>query len=204
MITYIKRLFDDPEAGADNGSDNGSDNGQKAEQKTEQGEKLYTKAEMDAYTNNVVKQKKAEWDKKHTEKLSSEAARLADMDATQRLEHERDDWKSKYEALYATNERNALKTQAVSILAKAGISGLSDDLIDRLVGKDAEETKTSVDSFISAYNSAVKGGIKDAAKHPTPKSGSTKPTVTKESILAIKNDVERQAMMRKYHKLFGF
>jgi hypothetical protein len=204
---YIKGLFDDGangatgDAGDNNGGTGENDAGANGDGK---GEKLYTKAEMDAYTNQVVSKKKAEWDKSHKTAVKDEAERLAAMNAQERAEHDRDEWKAKYDELFKQNTRATLTAEARKIISDAGITGISDELIDRLVGDDAETTKASVDGFVKAYTEAVNAGVVAIAKKPSPKGGTSSNGVTKESIMKIKDPIERQAMMRKHHKLFGF
>ena len=204
---YVRGLFDDPEDGAGEGTqgnDGANDGAGDDKGGAKSGEKLYTKAEMDAYTNSVVSKKKAEWDKSHKAAIKDEAERLAAMNAQERAEHDRDEWKSKYEELYKQNTKATLTAEARKIISDAGIANVSDELISRLVGEDAETTKSAVDGFVTAYNSAVQAGITNAAKKPSPKGGSSSNSVTKDDILAIKDPIERQRMMRKHHKLFGF
>lgn len=205
---YLKGLFEEPAdgtQGGDNGAADGSNNeNNNGSQGTQGGEKLYTKAEMDAYTDGVVQRKKAEWDKTHKSAVKDEAERLAAMNAQERAEHDRDEWKAKYDELFKQNTRATLTAEARRIISDAGIANVSDDLISRLVGEDAETTKAAVDGFVAAYNNAVQAGITNAAKKQSPKAGTSSGGVTKESIMAIKDPIERQAMMRKHHTLFGF
>lgn len=207
MKMYVKGLFDDPTDGSNGGTDNGNaDNGDNngGAENNNPTEKLYTKAEMDAYTNAIVSRKKAEWKRDNETSIKDEAERLAAMTAQQRAEHDRDTWKQKYEEQLKINTRTTLTAEARKQLSDAGVLNVSDSLLDRLVGDDATTTKASIDEFIKAYNTAVQAGIKDKAKRPSPKAGTSSGVVTKESIMAIKDPIERQAMMRKHHKLFGF
>ena len=204
---YIKGLFDDPTDGAGEGTQGNEGAGEGAgddKGRAKSGEKLYTKAEVDAYTNSVVSKKKAEWDKSHKAAIKDEAERLAAMNAQERAEHDRDEWKAKYDELYKQNTKATLTAEARKIISDAGITNVSDALIERLVGEDAETTKSAVDGFVTAYNSAVQAGITNAAKKPSPKGGSSSTSMTKEKIDAIKDPIEKQRMIRKYHKLYGF
>ena len=199
---YIKGLFDEPNDGTNNDNNDGANDDSK--NNGDKGEKLYTKAEMDAYTNQIVSKKKAEWDKSHKASIRDEAERLASMTAQEKAEHDRDEWKAKYDELFKQNAKATLTSEARKIISDAGITGVSDDLIERLIGEDAETTKATVDGFVTAYNNAVQAGIQQIAKKAPPKGNTSNNGVTKESIMAIKDPIERQAMMRKHHKLFGF
>lgn len=204
---YVKGLFDDP-ADGDNGNNNddgaaAGNNGGNGNQGGN-GEKTYTKAEMDAYTNAVVSRKKAEWEKSHKASIQDEAARLAAMNAQERAEHDRDEYKKKYEEQLRINTKATLTAEARRIISDAGVTNVSDDLIERLIGDDAETTKAAVDGFVAAYNAAVQTGITNAARKPSPKAGASGSKVTKETIEAIKDPIERQRMIRKHHKLYGF
>ena len=93
-----------------------------------------------------------------------------------------------------------LSKQARSMLSEKGIN-ISDDLLVMLVSTDADKTKSSVDSFITLFQSAVKTAVTEALKGGTPKTGGAS-GITKDQIMAVKNRAERQKLIKENMHLF--
>ena len=70
-----------------------------------------------------------------------------------------------------------------------------------LVSEDAEKTKGTIDSFVTLFQDAVKKAVAEELKGNVPKAG-TNSGYTKEQILAIKDRVERQKLIRENMNLF--
>lgn len=79
---------------------------------------------------------------------------------------------------------------------------VSDDLIEMLISDDAEKTKSSVDSFITAFQLAVEKAVKDALKGNPPKKTSEPTSITKEQIMEVKDPLERQKLISEHMDLF--
>ena len=90
--------------------------------------------------------------------------------------------------------------EARVILQNANIS-INDELLENLLGENAEATKANCESFIELFNKAVEKRVKEAYKGETPRKGAA-PTLTKEQILAVKNTAERQKLIRENIGLF--
>lgn len=174
-----------------NGAGEGAGNGDKGE-----GEKKYTDADID----RIINKKFAEWQTKQ-DKAVSEAAKLAQMDAQQKAEYERDQLKAELEELKTANARAQMTVTARGILQEKGVS-VPDSVVDHLIGKDAEDTKTAVDAFADAFNQAVTDAVKNLNKKATPRTGGHG-TTTKAEIMKISDPLERQAAIRKNIKEFN-
>lgn len=116
----------------------------------------YTDADVD----RILNQKFAEWEKKQQKKVD-EATRLGEMNAQERAEHERAELEKKVNELLKKEELANMSKQARSMLSEKGIN-ISDDLLVMLVSTDADKTKSSVDSFITLFQSAVKTAVTEA------------------------------------------
>ena len=150
----------------------------------------------------ILKNRRAKWEKQQ-EKAVSEAARLAAMNEQQKLEHERDKALKELEELKNEAARSAMAKQARGMLKEKGIV-ISDSLVEVLVTSDADETKTAVEEFIQAFNTAVEDAVKEKLKGKTPPSGGKPPTSkTKAEIMAIKDTEERRKAIAAHPHLFG-
>lgn len=145
--------------------------------------------------NNIIAKKKAEW-KKELDKKTSEAEKLAKMNAEQKLEYERDQLQKEIDELKAEKNANEMRTQARNMLKDEGIN-VSDELVSVLIAQDAESTKQVVESFAKAFNDAVEAAVKEKLKGKTPRGGSGgTSTMTRAEIRKIKDPaLRRQAIL---------
>lgn len=159
-------------------------------------EKKYT----DEDVNRIIDRKFAEWEKKQS-KAKSEAEKLAGMNADQKEKYENEQLKKQVEELLRKDALGKMATVARGMLGEKNIS-VSDDLIEMLISDDAEKTKSSVDSFINAFQAAVEKAVKDALKGNPPKKTSEPASITKEQIMKVKDPLERQKLIAEHMDLF--
>lgn len=159
-------------------------------------EKKYT----DEDVNRIIDRKFAEWEKKQS-KAKSEAEKLAGMNAEQKEKYENEQLKKQVEELLRKDALGKMATVARGMLGEKNIS-VSDDLIEMLISDDAEKTKSSVDSFITAFQLAVEKAVKDALKGNPPKKTSEPTSITKEQIMEVKDPLERQKLISEHMDLF--
>jgi Fe-S cluster biosynthesis and repair protein YggX len=151
--------------------------------------------------NKLIDQKFAEWQKKQ-QKAIDEAKKLERMDAQQKAEYERDQLQKQIEEYQKKDTLSGMTKTARKMLSDEQIS-IPDELLDKLVTTDAEETKTAVDAFTKLFKESVQSAVKDALRGNAPKGGTGSNTaVTKDQILAIKDRVERQHMIAEHMDLF--
>lgn len=164
--------------------------------KSTEPEKKYTDDEV----NEIIKRRKAEWQKQQ-DKKTSEAERLGKMTAEEKA-NERMKALEDRVAEYERREAKAEMTkQARNILSDKGIT-VNDALLANLVAEDAEATKENVENFASMYKAAVEKGIKEAVRGETPRAGGKSTGMTREQILAIPNRAERQRAISENMNLF--
>ena len=138
---------------------------------------------------------------KKQNKEKSEADRLANMNAQQKEQYENEQLKKQVEELLRKDALRKMAAVARGMLGEKNIS-VSDDLIEMLISDDAEKTKSSVDSFINAFQSAVEKAVKDALKGNPPKKTSEPASITKEQIMKVKDPLERQKLIAEHMDLF--
>ena len=156
----------------------------------------YTDADVD----EIVSKRLAKWEKQQAAKVE-EAAKLAEMNAQQKAEYERDKVQKELDEYKRRDTVNAMVAESRRQLSEQGIA-VSDDILARLVGDTAEETKASVDAFSTAFAAAVEDAVKKQLAGKAPAAGVATKTMTKEEILAIKDPIARQAAIRDNIGLF--
>jgi hypothetical protein len=156
----------------------------------------YTDADVD----EIVSKRLAKWEKQQAAKVE-EAAKLAEMNAQQKAEYERDKVQKELDEYKRRDTVNAMVAESRRQLSEQGIT-VSDDILARLVGETAEETKASVDAFSAAFTAAVEDAVKKQLAGKAPAAGVATKTMTKEEILAIKDPITRQAAIRDNIGLF--
>ena len=156
----------------------------------------YTDADVD----EIVSKRLAKWEKQQAAKVE-EAAKLAEMNAQQKAEYERDKVQKELDEYKRRDTVNAMVAESRRQLSEQGIT-VSDDILARLVGETAEETKASVDAFSAAFTAAVEDAVKKQLAGKAPAAGVATKTMTKEEILAIKDPIARQAAIRDNIGLF--
>lgn len=156
----------------------------------------YTDADVD----EIVSKRLVKWEKQQAAKVE-EAAKLAEMNAQQKAEYERDKVQKELDEYKRRDTVNAMVAESRRQLSEQGIA-VSDDILARLVGETAEETKASVDAFSTAFTAAVEDAVKKQLAGKAPAAGVATKTMTKEEILAIKDPITRQAAIRDNIGLF--
>lgn len=158
-------------------------------------EKTYTQAEV---TELIEKRLIREREKQ--KKAASEAEKLAKMSAQEQAEYQRDEYQKELEELKAKLARADIKETARAMLAADDIS-ISDDLISAIITDNAETTQQAIKGFAAAFKEAVKNEVANRLKGNEPKA-STQSNITKAEILAVKDPIERQKLIREHISLF--
>lgn len=184
---------------APEGTETTSKENSKADDKKTESQAKYT----DEDVNKIIDKKFAEWQKKQQKEVD-EAKKLAEMNATQKAEYERDQLKKKLEELERQASLGEMTKTARKMLSESNIN-IPDELLSMMVTTDAEETKVAVDGFAKAFKEAVESAVKERLKGEPPKrsSGSSQ-SMTKEQIMAIKDHELRQKKMLEHKELFNF
>lgn len=187
----LQLFAEDVEDSDDNDNKDTSENKEKKEP-----EKKYSDEDLD----RIISKKFAKW-KQDQEKAVDEAKKLADMNAQEKAEYERDKIRKELEELKNEKVLNEMSKTARKMLSDEGIN-ISDDLLANLVTTDAEKTKSVVNDFAKMFKNEVESAVKEALKGNPPKKGVKNTAITKEQIMAIKNTAERQKMINEHMELF--
>ena len=158
-------------------------------------EKTYTQAEVtDLIEKRLIREREKQ------KKAASEAEKLAKMSAQEQAEYQRDEYQKELEELKAKLARADIKETARAMLAADNIS-IPDNLISAIITDNAETTQQAIKGFAAAFKEAVKNEVANRLKGNEPKA-STQSNVTKAEILAVKDPIERQKLIREHISLF--
>ena len=172
---------------------------QQEKQKENQNERKYTDKDVD----EILNKKFAKWQERQ-QKAVDEAKKLAEMNAQQKAEYERDQLQKQLDDYKRRDSLSEMSKTARKMLSDSGIS-IPDDLLSMLVTTEAEETKSNVDSFAKLFSEAVESAVKARVKGEPPRKGSTGgTTMTKDQIMAIRDPELRQQKMLENKTLFNF
>lgn len=162
-----------------------------------QEEKKYSDADLD----EIIGKKFAKWKEKQEQEIS-EAKKLAEMDAQQKAEYERDKLEKELAELKRENTLNAMGKTARTMLSEQGVH-LPDALVSILVTEEAEGTKTNVDNFAQLFKEAVDAVVNEKLKSGTPKRMAGGKTLTKAEILEVKDMEQRRKLIAENIELFN-
>ncbi len=164
-----------------------------------EGEKKYTDADLD----EIINRKFAKWQKEQ-QKKTDEAAKLAEMNATEKAKYEKEKLESELNEYKRKDSIAKMTKTARNMLAESNIS-VPDDLLSMLVSTDAEETKAAVEAFSESFTKALESAVKERLKGEPPKRGSGGAAkMSKADIMAIKDPDLRQEKMLENRELFNF
>ncbi len=166
-----------------------------APEETKEPEKKYTDADVDA----IIDRKFAAWSKKQ-QKAVDEAAKLAQMDAKQKAEYERDQLQAELDQLKKEKTLSEMTAQARKMLSADNVT-VPDEILSGIVTEDADQTAKNVKAFSTAFRAAVDAAVKDALKGSVPRTGGSS-AITKDEIMKVADTAQRQKLIRDNITLF--
>ena len=189
---------EDPNKGTEGGNPDGGDGGNQDDNPGGEPEKKYTDADLDRFKV----QWKAQWQKKFQKEQAEkdEAAKLANMTEAEKNEHELSKLRTQVAELTAEKTRQGLTNTARQICHDAGVN-VSETVLARLIGEDAESTSANVKAYLADFQTAVQAETKAKLSHKAPQTG-TAGTITRADIMKIEDWQKRQAEIKAHPELF--
>ena len=199
------RMFDEPSGDDDGGEENDGDDDGGEDGNDDEGQGgTFTQADIDKAVSAALKRERAKAEKKAKE--AAEAERLRNMSNAERNAEKLKALEAEVRELKGEKARGEMASTVRGMLSGAGVAEFNDDIVNALVvADDAEKTKGRVDNFVKAYKAAVAAGVKKAMGGSTPPDGNTRKrgkTLTKDEIMAVKDQTERQRLIRENINLF--
>ena len=124
------------------------------------------------------------------------------MNKDQQLQYENEKLTKQLEEYKVRDAKSQMKAEARLMLNKEGIDVTEEPLLDMLVTSNAEDTKKNVETFSNLLNKIVQSNVERALRQDSPVSTQLN-RMTKDEILAIKDDTQRQAAIAKNINLFS-
>lgn len=166
-------------------------------------EKKYSDKQVD----EIIKEKKAKWQKKQDEKIKEleEARKLEKMNEDEKLKYELDKYKRELEEYKQRENQSAMAKVAKNMLVEEGFN-ISDDLVNNLITDEAETTKENVKDFAGMLKDLVEKEVNERLKGKSPevkKTGVKSSQGQRSEILGIKDAVKRREAMLNHPELFN-
>lgn len=162
----------------------------------QQGEKTFTQEEVDQILKDRVAREKKKADEK-----AKEAEKLAKMNKDQKAEYEREQMQKELDDYKAKEARNEMKQTAKDMLKEKDI-GADDDLLEIVTADTADQTSENVKAFTDVLNKMVKEQVQAKLTQGTPKSFQATGSMSREDIMGIKDDSQRQRAIAQNRHLF--
>lgn len=131
-----------------------------------QDEPKYTDKDVD----EILNKKFAQWQKKQQREVD-EAKKLAEMNAQQKAEYERDKLQKELDEYKRQASLAEMNKTARKMLSDNGIT-IPDELLSVIVTEDAETTKSAVDGFSKMFTEAVEAAVKERLRGEPPRRSS--------------------------------
>jgi hypothetical protein len=141
--------------------------GQEPAQEQGAGDKKYTDKDVDAIINKKFAKWKAEQEAA-VKNAQEESAKLAKMNADQKHQYEMEKLQKENAELKRSAMRMELGKTATGLLKEHNVDA-TQDILDFVVGEDAEDTKERIDRFVSIVQAQLKRAEVERATGRTPK-----------------------------------
>lgn len=166
-------------------------------------EKKYSDKQVD----EIIKEKKAKWQKQQDEKIKEleEARKLEKMNEDEKLKYELDKYKKELEEYKQRENQSAMAKVAKNMLVEEGFN-ISDDLVNNLITDEAETTKENVKDFAGMLKDLVEKEVNERLKGKSPevkKTGVKSSQSQRSEIYGIKDSVKRREAMLNNPELFN-
>ncbi len=197
-LKFNLQFFSEEEA-----DDEGANKNTENEEQNKKDEVTFT-VEQQKKVDEIIERRVAQEKKKadeYAKEKAEEAAKLAKMNKDQKAEYEREKLESELKQLRAEKAMNEMRSEA-RVMFKDKDIDVSDDLLDIVVSDSAETTKNNVDNLTKILDEMVQKKVQETLRQNSPKSFS-KSGLSRDEILAIKDDSERQSAIAQNMHLFN-
>lgn len=174
---------------------------EQVETKQEKSERTFTRAEFGKAVAAEIAKARASWEAEQAEALElakSEGERLAKLTKDERAKEE------EAKRLQAIEEREraiAEREMKMATMALLVEEGLPQEFLGHVLAPTAEEVKAKISDLRNVFDKEVEKRVNERLVQSTPRRGAIN-GLTKEDIMAIENDDERQQAIAENIQLF--
>lgn len=163
-------------------------------EKTDPQEKTFTQEEVNKMITERLARNEAKYEKRFAE--LTEAQKLQSMTEEERKNAEQEKFLAEYEELKAKNARYEMGRVATSLLSEHKVP-VTEQILDLVIGTDAETTKTNIEAFTKLVNETASKMVTDQLRGKTPARANGVAAKTMDEIAQIKNPEERYKELEK-------
>lgn len=174
---------------------------EQVETKQEKSERTFTRAEFGKAVAAEIAKARATWESEQAEALElakSEGERLAKLTKDERTKEEEAKRIQAIEERERAIAEREMKMATMTLLAE---EGLPQEFLSHVLAPTAEEVKAKISDLRNVFDKEVEKRVNERLVQSTPRRGTIN-GLTKEDIMAIENDDERQQAIAENIQLF--
>lgn len=174
---------------------------EQVETKQEKSERTFTRAEFGKAVAAEVAKARATWESEQAEALElakSEGERLAKLTKDERA---REEEAKRIQAIEERERAIAEREMKMATMALLVEEGLPQEFLGHVLAPTAEEVKAKISDLRNVFDKEVEKRVNERLVQSTPRRGAIN-GLTKEDIMAIENDDERQQAIAENIQLF--
>ena len=174
---------------------------EQVETKQEKSERTFTRAEFGKAVAAEIAKARASWEAEQAEALElakSEGERLAKLTKDERAKEEE---AKRLKAIEEREQAIAEREMKMATMALLVEEGLPQEFLGHVLAPTAEEVKAKISDLRNVFDKEVEKRVNERLVQSTPRRGAIN-GLTKEDIMAIENDDERQRAIAENIQLF--
>lgn len=174
---------------------------EQVETKREKSERTFTRAEFGKAVAAEIAKARATWESEQAEALElakSEGERLAKLTKDERAKEEE---AKRIKAIEERERAIAEREMKMATMALLVEEGLPQEFLGHVLAPTAEEVKAKISDLRNVFDKEVEKRVNERLVQSTPRRGAIN-GLTKEDIMAIENDDERQQAIAENIQLF--
>lgn len=174
---------------------------EQVETKQEKSERTFTRAEFGKAVAAEIAKARASWESEQAEALElakSEGERLAKLTKDERA---REEEAKRLKAIEERERAIAEREMKMATMALLVEEGLPQEFLGHVLAPTAEEVKAKISDLRNVFDKEVEKRVNERLVQSTPRRGAIN-GLTKEDIMAIENDDERQRAIAENIQLF--
>ena len=174
---------------------------EQVETKQEKSERTFTRAEFGKAVAAEIAKARATWESEQAEALElakSEGERLAKLTKDERAKEEE---AKRLKAIEEREQAIAEREMKMATMALLVEEGLPKEFLGHVLAPTAEEVKAKISDLRNVFDKEVEKRVNERLVQSTPRRGAIN-GLTKEDIMAIENDEDRQRAIAENIQLF--
>ena len=174
---------------------------EQVETKQEKSERTFTRAEFGKAVAAEIAKARASWEAEQAEALElakSEGERLAKLTKDERA---REEEAKRIKAIEEREKAIAEREMKMATMALLADEGLPQEFLGHVLAPTAEEVKAKISDLRNVFDKEVEKRVNERLVQSAPRRGAIN-GLTKEDIMAIENDDERQRAIAENIQLF--